>query len=72
MVNTINSKKIVFSSLVFILILSLLSITPTALASRVEDLEKKVVGYYTSWSAYSGYTLDKVDFTKLTHNNYAF
>ena len=72
MVNTINSKKIVFSSLVFILILSLLSITPTALASRVEDLEKKVVGYYTSWSAYSGYTLDKVDVTKLTHINYAF
>lgn len=72
MTNATNGKRIVFSSLVFILILSLLSITPTALGSEVKNSEKKVVGYYTSWSAYSGYTLDKVDVTKLTHINYSF
>ncbi len=31
-----------------------------------------VVGYYTGWSAYSGYTPDKVKADKLTHLNYAF
>lgn len=33
---------------------------------------KKVVGYYASWSAYNGYTPDKIDGSKLTHINYAF
>lgn len=33
---------------------------------------KKVVGYYAAWSAYSGFTPDKLDVTKLTHINYAF
>jgi chitinase len=32
----------------------------------------KVVGYYAAWAAYSGYTPDKVDASKLTHINYAF
>lgn len=32
----------------------------------------RVVGYYAAWSAYSGYTPDKVDASKLTHINYSF
>jgi chitinase len=32
----------------------------------------KVVGYYASWAAYSGFTPDKIDASKLTHINYAF
>ena len=32
----------------------------------------RVVGYYAAWAAYSGYTPDKVDASKLTHINYAF
>jgi chitinase len=35
-------------------------------------LAKKVIGYYASWSAYSGYTPDKIDANKLTNINYAF
>jgi chitinase len=31
-----------------------------------------VVGYYAAWSAYSGFTPDKLDANKLTHINYAF
>ncbi len=31
-----------------------------------------MVGYYTSWSAYSGFTPDKVNAAMLTHINYAF
>ena len=34
--------------------------------------KKMVVGYYSSWSAYSGFTPDKIDASKLTHINYAF
>lgn len=34
--------------------------------------ENKVVGYYAAWSAYSGFTPDKLDASKLTHINYAF
>ncbi len=37
---------------------------------RIES--KKIVGYYPAWKAYSGYTPDKVDVSKLTHINYAF
>lgn len=32
----------------------------------------KIVGYYSSWSAYSNYTPDKIDANKITHLNYAF
>ncbi len=32
----------------------------------------KIIGYYASWSAYSGYTPDRIDAAKLTHINYAF
>lgn len=32
----------------------------------------KIVGYYAAWSAYSGFTPDKVDGSKVTHINYAF
>ncbi|NYB74396.1 S-layer homology domain-containing protein [Sedimentibacter hydroxybenzoicus DSM 7310] len=34
--------------------------------------EYKVVGYYTAWSSYSGFTPDRLDAKKLTHINYAF
>ncbi len=33
---------------------------------------KYVVGYYTGWSAYKGYTPNKIPAGKLTHLNYAF
>ncbi|HEX9062373.1 MAG TPA: glycosyl hydrolase family 18 protein [Clostridia bacterium] len=32
----------------------------------------KIIGYYAGWSAYNGFTPDKVDASKLTHINYAF
>lgn len=32
----------------------------------------KVVGYYAAWAAYSRFTPDMVDVSKLTHINYAF
>lgn len=32
----------------------------------------KIVGYYAAWAAYSNYTPDKIDGSKLTHINYAF
>ncbi|WP_313370761.1 glycosyl hydrolase family 18 protein [Sedimentibacter sp.] len=34
--------------------------------------EYKVIGYYTAWSSYSGFTPDKLDARKFTHINYAF
>jgi chitinase len=30
----------------------------------------KVVGYYAAWAAYSGFTPDRLDASKLTHINY--
>lgn len=33
---------------------------------------KKVVGYFAAWAAYSGFTPDKLDVSKLTHINYSF
>jgi chitinase len=32
----------------------------------------KIVGYYAAWSAYSSFTPDEIDASKLTHINYAF
>lgn len=48
--------------------------TPTVLPTPtpVPLPEKKVVGYYAAWAAYSGFTPDKIDAGKLTHINYAF
>ena len=37
-----------------------------------DDPAYRAVGYYTSWSAYSGFTPDKIAASKLTHINYAF
>lgn len=34
--------------------------------------QKAVVGYYTGWSAYKGFTPEKIAAGKLTHLNYAF
>lgn len=45
-------------------------ITPTPTPTPAPTT--KVVGYYAAWSAYSGFTPDKVDAAKLTHINYAF
>ena len=36
------------------------------------DSTTRVVGYYAAWAAYSGFTPDKIDASKLTHINYAF
>lgn len=33
---------------------------------------KQVIGYYAGWSAYSGFTPDKINAASLTHINYAF
>lgn len=46
------------------------STTPPALLSTLEG--DTVVGYYTSWSAYKGYSPLSVPAEKLTHLNYAF
>lgn len=37
-----------------------------------QNNKARIVGYYASWSAYSSYTPDKIDGSKLTHINYAF
>jgi len=44
----------------------------TAPTTTPTTSKTKVVGYYAAWAAYSGFTPDKVDVTKLTHINYAF
>ncbi|RIX50144.1 glycoside hydrolase family 18 [Paenibacillus nanensis] len=36
------------------------------------NLSKAVIGYYPSWSAYSGHEISELDGSKLTHINYAF
>ncbi len=72
MIKTVHMKKILFSFLVCVLTFNLLSATPQAMANPTISKEMKAVGYYTSWSAYSGFTPDKIDATKLTHINYAF
>ena len=47
--------------------------TPTTMPSPTPTVvAKKIVGYYGAWAAYSGYTPDKLDVSKLTHINYAF
>ena len=70
--NSIYKKKLVFSILTCFLAFTLLSTTPKAMANIVSKEQLKNVGYYTSWSAYSNFTPDKIDATKLTHINYAF
>ncbi len=39
---------------------------------EVNNQEYKVIGYYTAWSSYFGFTPDKLEPNKLTHINYAF
>lgn len=77
MVNNVHIKKIIFSILACLLMLSLLAETPQAISKATENkevkaIEMKTVGYYTFWSAYSNFTPDKIDAKKLTHINYAF
>ncbi|HAE91599.1 glycoside hydrolase family 18 protein [Tissierella praeacuta] len=71
-IKSIYMKKFIFSVLICGLAFSILSAAPQAMAKSIENQGKKVIGYYTSWSAYSGFTPDKVDATKLTHINYGF
>ncbi len=71
-INSMYMKKFIFSVIICILAFSILSAAPQAMAKSIENQGKKVIGYYTSWSAYSGFTPDKVDATKLTHINYGF
>ncbi|MBN7772582.1 glycoside hydrolase family 18 protein [Clostridium aminobutyricum] len=46
--------------------------TVSSAPSATQLPTKKVVGYYTAWSGYNGYTADKIDAAKLTHIHYAF
>lgn len=48
------------------------TIAPTATPTPSVTPGTKVIGYYAAWAAYSGFTPDKVDASKLTHINYAF
>jgi chitinase len=48
------------------------TIAPTATPVPTVTPVTKVVGYYAAWAAYSGFTPDKIDASKLTHINYAF
>jgi len=48
---------------------NILSVTTTG---TIQPLTRKMVGYYAAWAAYSGYTPNQIDATKLTHINYAF
>ncbi len=45
---------------------------PSVPAPTPTPVGKAVVGYYTGWSAYKGYTPSKVPAGQLTHLNYAF
>ncbi len=67
----ISIKKLVFSMVICILVLGVSSVTPKA-GDMDQNVKSKTVGYYTSWSSYSGFTPDKIDPNKLTHINYAF
>lgn len=67
-----NFKKFISSLLIFILVFSFIWTGHGASAESNIRKEKLIVGYYSSWAAYSGYTPDKIDPTKLTHINYAF
>lgn len=51
---------------------STIASAPIQSKTTTSAIKKKVVGYYASWAAYSGFSPDKVDVTKLTHLNYAF
>lgn len=51
---------------------AVLAFSPAVPASKAPAAEPLLVGYYTGWSAYSGYTPDKVPADKLTHLHYAF
>jgi chitinase len=59
---------------VVLILAMILSILPASIASAKggDTQDYKIVGYYTSWSAYSGYQAGDIDATKLTHINYAF
>lgn len=43
-----------------------------ASSSLTENPSVILAGYYTAWSAYSGFTPDQIDSSKLTHISYAF
>ncbi len=45
---------------------------PKAYAGKTSSGKKNIVGYYAGWSAYSGFTPDRIDASKLTHIKYAF
>ena len=46
--------------------------TPVPTPTPAPVNKTRVIGYYAAWSAYSGFTPDKIDASKLTHINYAF
>ncbi len=46
--------------------------TPTSTPTPTQVPSKQVIGYYAAWAAYSGYTPDQIDASKLTIINYAF
>lgn len=72
------------SSLILITVLTILSIPlptlelkknisyPASLTTTTTTSTQKIVGYYAAWSAYTSYTPDKIDASKLTHIHYAF
>lgn len=45
---------------------------PVSLTETQEVPEKKIVGYYAAWAAYSQLTPNQIQADKLTHINYAF
>jgi len=51
---------------------NILTVATTHILPPLPSSVKKIVGYYAGWSAYSGFTPDKIDASKLTHINYAF
>ncbi|MDF2999919.1 MAG: glycoside hydrolase family 18 [Bacillota bacterium] len=65
-----NVKNIVVLSLV--LFLSTGFFSQDALAAEPQLAEPILAGYYTAWSAYSGYTPEHIQASKLTHISYAF
>ncbi len=66
---TISGKKVYgkFSNIVSVAIQA-----QSQLGSIHDSGQTKVVGYYAAWSAYSGFTPDKLLANKITHINYAF
>ncbi|WP_349409888.1 glycoside hydrolase family 18 protein [Pseudalkalibacillus sp. SCS-8] len=68
-----KNQKLLLMVMAGVLALIVAVFTVTAADSDTKSVsEKKVVGYYGGWAAYSGFDVLDIEAEKLTHLNYAF